>query len=69
MDEAWWRALDQAWQSFLAGTTPVGAVVADAAGEVVAEGRGQRYEKAACGPQDSASMEEAMAATRGLLSD
>jgi tRNA(Arg) A34 adenosine deaminase TadA len=50
-DEAWRRALEQAWQSFLAGTTPVGAVVADAAGEVVAEGRGQRYEKAAGGPQ------------------
>src|SRR5215472_1281977 len=51
MDEAWRRALDQAWQSFLAGATPVGAVVADAAGEVVAEGRGQRYEIAADGPQ------------------
>jgi hypothetical protein len=25
LDEAWRRALEQAWQSFLAGTTPVGA--------------------------------------------
>jgi tRNA(adenine34) deaminase len=51
LDGAWRRALEQAWQSFLAGTTPVGAVVADAAGEVVAEGRGRRYESDAGGRQ------------------
>ena len=43
-DGAWQRALEQAWQSYLAGTTPVGAVVADSVGEIVAEGRGRRYE-------------------------
>jgi tRNA(adenine34) deaminase len=51
LDEAWRRALEQAWQSFLAGTTPVGAVVADPAGGVVAAGRGRRYESADGGPQ------------------
>ncbi|MGH3259123.1 MAG: hypothetical protein ACRDOU_27620 [Streptosporangiaceae bacterium] len=44
LDGAWQRALEQAWQSFLAGTTPVGAVVTDSLGEIVAEGRGRRYE-------------------------
>jgi tRNA(Arg) A34 adenosine deaminase TadA len=44
LDTAWQRALELAWQSLLAGTTPVGAVVISPAGEVVAEGRGRRYE-------------------------
>lgn len=44
LDTAWQRALSLAWQSFLAGTTPVGAVVVGPAGELVAEGRGRRYE-------------------------
>jgi len=47
LDGAWQRALEQAWQSFLAGTTPVGAVITDSVGEIVAEGRGRRYENAA----------------------
>lgn len=44
LDEAWHRALELAWQSFVAGTTPVGAVVTDPAGAIAAEGRGRRYE-------------------------
>jgi tRNA(Arg) A34 adenosine deaminase TadA len=51
LDGAWHRALEQAWQSFLAGTTPVGAVVTDSVGEIVAEGRGRRYENADGGRQ------------------
>ena len=47
LDHAWERALDLAWDAFCAGTTPVGAVVIDAAGAIVAEGRGRRYEPAA----------------------
>jgi tRNA(Arg) A34 adenosine deaminase TadA len=47
LDHAWDRALDLAWDAFCAGTTPVGAVVIDAAGAIVAEGRGRRYEPAA----------------------
>lgn len=45
LDEAWHRALELAWKSFVAGTTPVGAVVTDPAGVIVAEGRGRRYEQ------------------------
>jgi tRNA(Arg) A34 adenosine deaminase TadA len=44
-DAAWDRALELAWESFLAGTTPVGAVVAGPDGAVVTEGRGRRYEQ------------------------
>jgi tRNA(Arg) A34 adenosine deaminase TadA len=51
LDGAWQRALEQAWQSFLAGTTPVGAVVTDSVGEIVTEGRGRRYENAEAGRQ------------------
>jgi tRNA(Arg) A34 adenosine deaminase TadA len=51
LDRAWRRALEQAWQSFVAGTTPAGAVVVNASGEVVAEGRGRRYESEGSGRQ------------------
>ncbi len=46
-DGGWERALELAWQAFCAGTTPVGAVVLNAEGIVVAEARGRRYETAA----------------------
>jgi tRNA(Arg) A34 adenosine deaminase TadA len=46
-DHAWERTLELAWDAFCAGTTPVGAAVIDAAGAIVAEGRGRRYEPAA----------------------
>jgi tRNA(Arg) A34 adenosine deaminase TadA len=45
-DRAWDRALELAWDGYCGGTTPVGAVVIDAAGVIVAEGRGRRYEPA-----------------------
>lgn len=36
---AWTRPLDLAWEAFLEGSIPVGCVVTDASGAVVAEGR------------------------------
>jgi tRNA(Arg) A34 adenosine deaminase TadA len=48
LEDAWERALELAWDAFCGHTTPVGAVVVDAAGGIVAEGRGRRYE--ATGP-------------------
>jgi tRNA(Arg) A34 adenosine deaminase TadA len=45
IDSAWQRALELAWDSYCAQTTPVGAVVVDGFGSVVAEGRGRRYER------------------------
>jgi tRNA(Arg) A34 adenosine deaminase TadA len=46
LDGAWARALELAWASFRAGTTPVGAVIVGPSGAIVAEGRGRRYEPA-----------------------
>lgn len=51
LDEAWDAALRLAWQAFCRGTTPVGAVVVDAGGSVVAAGRGRRYEQEASAGQ------------------
>lgn len=50
LDESWQRSLSLAWASYLAGTTPVGAVVTDASGSIVVEGRGRRYEPPSLGP-------------------
>jgi pyrimidine deaminase RibD-like protein len=47
LDGAWWRALGLAWESYCAGSTPVGAVVLDAGGAIAGEGRGRRFEAAA----------------------
>jgi tRNA(Arg) A34 adenosine deaminase TadA len=44
-DAGWERALELAWDAFRGDTTPVGAVVLNADGAIVAEGRGRRYEK------------------------
>jgi tRNA(adenine34) deaminase len=41
---AWDSALRLAWDGLLAQTTPVGAVVVDSDGSVIAAGRGRRYE-------------------------
>lgn len=42
--QQWRMALELAWSSYCAGTTPVGAVVLRADGSVAAAGRGRRYE-------------------------
>ncbi len=41
------RALELAWEAFGGGTVPVGAVVTDASGTVVFEGRSRMYERTA----------------------
>jgi tRNA(Arg) A34 adenosine deaminase TadA len=51
LDHAWVQAFALAWDGYLAGTTPVGAVVVDSAGVVVAEARGRRYDRAMVGRQ------------------
>jgi tRNA(Arg) A34 adenosine deaminase TadA len=42
--EPWRAALYLAWEAYLAGTIPVGSVVADAEGRVVARGRNRIFE-------------------------
>jgi len=44
--DPWLSALELAWEAFLAGTTPIGAVVTNADGAIVSEGRGRRLNKA-----------------------
>jgi hypothetical protein len=43
LDGAWRRALEQRGRAFSRGTTPVGAVVADSAGDAVTGGRGMPH--------------------------
>src|SRR6476661_3627607 len=42
--EPWRAALELAWEAYLAGTIPVGSVVADADGRVVARGRNRIFD-------------------------
>jgi tRNA(Arg) A34 adenosine deaminase TadA len=44
IDAPWSRVLELAWEAFVQGSTPIGALVIDAAGQIVAEGRGRRLE-------------------------
>jgi tRNA(Arg) A34 adenosine deaminase TadA len=43
LEPVWQRAFELAWEAYGRNTTPVGAVVADGAGRIVAEGRNARY--------------------------
>jgi tRNA(Arg) A34 adenosine deaminase TadA len=47
LDGPWRRALSLAWEAYGNGTIPVGAALADGAGEIVAEGRNRVYEQSA----------------------
>lgn len=44
LQQGWEQALRLAWDAFRAQTTPVGAVLVDRTGAIVAAGRGHRYE-------------------------
>lgn len=46
-DAAWRAAFEQAWEAYTAGSPPVGAVVVDRDGTVIARGRSRRGERAA----------------------
>jgi tRNA(adenine34) deaminase len=43
----WRESFELAWEAFRAGTIPVGAVVADASGQIVARGRNRIFEQTA----------------------
>jgi len=45
IDAPWNRVLELAWEAFVQGSTPIAAVVLDAADQIVAEGRGRRLER------------------------
>jgi tRNA(Arg) A34 adenosine deaminase TadA len=44
LGDAWRACFESAWEAFRAGTIPVGAVVADAGGVIVARGRNRIFE-------------------------
>ncbi len=47
LEPAAMRALELAWEAFGGGTVPIGAVVTDASGTVIFEGRSRMYERTA----------------------
>jgi tRNA(Arg) A34 adenosine deaminase TadA len=68
LDPPWQRAFELAWEAYGRDTTPVGAVVVDGAGRIVAEGRNARHDDAA--PLGGSHIAHAeIAALAGLGSD
>jgi tRNA(Arg) A34 adenosine deaminase TadA len=51
LDPAWRAAFELAWEAFGAGTIPVGAVVTDAGGTVIAQGRNRMFDTSAAAGQ------------------
>ena len=51
VEAAGWACMELAWTAFGAGSVPVGAVLLDAEGVVVATGRNRMYEREAPAPQ------------------
>ncbi|MEW6404099.1 MAG: nucleoside deaminase [Chloroflexota bacterium] len=47
LNEPWQAALEMAWEAYRAGTIPIGAVVADFDGKVVARGRNRIHDTSA----------------------
>ncbi len=44
LDPVWQACLEEAWRAFLHGTIPIGAVIADSQGNVLARGRNHIYD-------------------------
>ena len=66
----WRAALELAWAAYAAGTIPVGAVVTDAAGRIVAEGQNAVYRRAPDLPLAGSHLAHAeVAALAGLSSE
>jgi tRNA(Arg) A34 adenosine deaminase TadA len=64
----WRAALELAWAAYAADTTPVGAVLVDATGAVVAEGANARYRPHADDPLSGSHLAHAEVAALGRLS-
>jgi tRNA(adenine34) deaminase len=47
LDPIWHECFELAWEAFRAGTIPVGAVVADSSGAIVARGRNRIFDQSA----------------------
>lgn len=44
LDPAWQACLEEVWQAFLHGTVPIGAVITDSSGKILARGRNHIYD-------------------------
>lgn len=44
LDPLWQACLEEAWQAFLHGTVPIGAVISNSTGEILARGRNHIYD-------------------------
>ena len=47
LDLPWQAALEMAWEAYCAGTVPIGAVIADPAGRIIARGRNRINDRSA----------------------
>jgi tRNA(adenine34) deaminase len=68
LEPPWRRAFELAWRAYAADTTPVGAVVVDGGGRVVAEGENARYRTGAVPLAGSHIAHAEVAALGGLSS-
>jgi tRNA(adenine34) deaminase len=68
VDAPWRAALERAWAAYAAGTIPVGAVVVDASGRVVAKGENAVYRPDADVPLAGSRLAHAEVAALGCLS-
>jgi tRNA(adenine34) deaminase len=50
LDKPWQRAFELAWESYTKDTIPIGAVITDADGNVIAEGRNRIFDKCSTNP-------------------
>jgi tRNA(Arg) A34 adenosine deaminase TadA len=70
VDAPWQAALERAWAAYAAGTIPVGAVVVDASGAILAEGENGVYRRDAGTPLAGSRLAHAeVAALAGLDSE
>ena len=44
LEKPWRAAFEQGWRSFVSGSIPIGAVIADEKGEIIVAGRNRLYE-------------------------
>jgi len=51
LEKPWREAFEQGWKSFICGSIPIGAVIADEKGEIIVTGRNRLYEACQLNPK------------------
>jgi tRNA(adenine34) deaminase len=67
LSEPWKACAEMAWEAYCAGCVPIGAVIADPAGNLIAAGRNRLLEPRAVGPLNLAGVPLAHAEINALL--